>query len=65
MSETLEEAVDQVCGQHSTQFSEDREVIRWRTVCNIQRWCKRRVRRGYYQVKNMILILSWEINMLR
>ena len=47
------------------QFSEDRKVIRWRTVCNRQRWCKRKVRRGYYQVKNMILIVSWEINMLR
>ena len=23
------------------------------------------IRRGYYQVKNMILIVSWEINMLR
>jgi len=39
-------------------FSEDWEVIRWRTACNRQRWRKRRVRRGYYQVKNMILIVS-------
>jgi len=45
------------------QFGEDREVIRWRTVCNRQRWCKRRVISGYYEVKNMILVVICKINM--
>ena len=34
-----------------------------RAVGNRQIWSKRRVRRGYYYVKNVILAVSWEIYM--
>jgi len=46
------------------QFGENREMIRWRAVGNRQRWRKRSVRRGYYQVENVILFVSLEIYML-
>jgi len=33
-------------------------VKRCRAVGHRQRWCNRRVRRGYYKVENMIVVVS-------
>jgi len=44
------------------QFGENREVIRWQAEGN--RDGATEVRKGYYQVENVILVVSWEIYVL-
>jgi len=44
-------------------LAKNMEVIRWRVEGNRKRRCKRRVRRSYNKVKNVVFVVRWEMYM--